>query len=246
MPITIVYDNTAYWTGSGKCCAWTVPTGVCSATFEIWGGGGGGYNYYACCSCCGRTSSGGGGGYAMKTVSVTPGDVYTLCAGCAGASTDGTCNGAGSTATGCNGGTSFVTGAAFATTTFCATGGIGGCLTYGDPAAAYGCIQTNSGGCGVGGDVNQSGQPGFIASSGTGLFSAYTKAGDAGGPGGGAGGFNGGCDPIYGGLMCNGTNPNMNGQLPGGGGAGIGTAICCTCYSLGSGRGAPGMVKVTW
>lgn len=73
-----VYDtdiNTA--SNGGACCLWTVPAGANYATFEIWGGGSAGPG--ACC-CQQPRQSGGAGAYARKTISVAPGDSYTICA----------------------------------------------------------------------------------------------------------------------------------------------------------------------
>ena len=61
----------------GACCAFTVPDDVSWASFEVWGGGGRGPG--GCC-CQQPTQSGGAGAYARKTISVTPGDTYTVCA----------------------------------------------------------------------------------------------------------------------------------------------------------------------
>ena len=36
---------------NGRCCLWTVPSGVTKVTFEIWSGGGGGAGP-TCCNCC--------------------------------------------------------------------------------------------------------------------------------------------------------------------------------------------------
>jgi hypothetical protein len=54
---------------------WTVPSGISTATFHLWGGGGSGAPSYQCQQGVG----GGSAAYAYKSVSVTPGDVYTLC-----------------------------------------------------------------------------------------------------------------------------------------------------------------------
>lgn len=63
----------------GACCAWTVPGGASCARFQIWGAGAGSGS--ACC--CGFSPIGGTGAYASVIIPVTPGDVYTLCSGCA-------------------------------------------------------------------------------------------------------------------------------------------------------------------
>lgn len=62
----------------GQCCLWTVPAGVCWAKFEVWGGGGSGGG--ACC-CQQPCYPGGSGSYARRTIPVTPGNQFTICAG---------------------------------------------------------------------------------------------------------------------------------------------------------------------
>ena len=56
-----------------------LPTGVARATFEIWGAGG---NGHGACSCnrCQIYAGAQGGYYATRTIAVTPGDTYTVCA----------------------------------------------------------------------------------------------------------------------------------------------------------------------
>ena len=63
----------------GACCEWTVPDGVTCAQFQIWGPGA----RSAGSSCCVYSPGGGSGAYATIALPVTPGDSYTLCAGCA-------------------------------------------------------------------------------------------------------------------------------------------------------------------
>lgn len=64
---------------TGYCCSWTVPAGASIARFQMWGAGGGSGS--GCC--CGGSPGGSTGAYASIIVPVTPGDTYTLCAGCA-------------------------------------------------------------------------------------------------------------------------------------------------------------------
>lgn len=247
MPISYVYD-TSCTAIAGKCCAWVVPDGVTSVYFELWGGGGGGGNGTTMCDCCARTMGGGGGGYAAKTVTVTPGSTYTICAGNPGTGADGSAYGAsiGCCQNGTNGGTSFITGENI--TTLCATGGIGGCSNF--TINCYGHCGCNGalGGSGFGGDINERGYPGVKGSSGSQAYNSYSMGGAAGGPGGGVGGFNNGgtlCTPG----TCGGasdSNPQLHGNIPGGGGAGHGCWTGCQCCDRGSGRGAPGFVKITW
>lgn len=64
-------NTTVTFNYTGANQSWTVPTGVTSATFYLFGAGGGGNS---------RTS-GGGGGYATGAYSVTAGQVYTIIVG---------------------------------------------------------------------------------------------------------------------------------------------------------------------
>lgn len=246
MPITLVYDTTN--SPSGRCCAWTVPDGVCSVTFEIWGGGGGGGGGLTMCDCCARTQSGGGGGYSLKNVITTPGTVYTVCAGNGGQDINSQGYGApvGYCCNGCTGGTSYVVGTGVPLS-FCATGGTGGCSNF--QINCYGHCGCNGalGGIGYNGDINESGMPGIKAGTAVHISASgsFTLGGTAGGPGGGVGGFNNGLNNYYGGGGRD-ANNQMDGKTPGGGGAGHGCYTGCTCCDRGSGKGGPGLVKITW
>jgi hypothetical protein len=73
-----VCDTSAQF-NCGACCQWTVPDGATRARFQIWGAGGGSGAGH----CCGGSPYGATGAYASVIIPVTPGDTYTLCAGCA-------------------------------------------------------------------------------------------------------------------------------------------------------------------
>ena len=64
--------------GEGRCCQWTVPAGVTKAKFQAWGAGRG--SNPGCC--CGGSPFAPTGAYAELYMDVTPGDQYTVCAGC--------------------------------------------------------------------------------------------------------------------------------------------------------------------
>lgn len=70
------YNPTGYDSDIPKY-VWTVPQGISEATFQLWGGGGMGAGSYH----CQQGVPGGSGAFAVKKVSVTPGDQYTLCLG---------------------------------------------------------------------------------------------------------------------------------------------------------------------
>ena len=98
----------------GACCQWTVPGGATCARFQIWGAGAG--RGYGCC--CAFVPFGGTGAYASVIIPVTPGNTYTLCAGCAHACYQSAGASAVDGRSGCQ---SFVTGTGL--TNFCAQGG---------------------------------------------------------------------------------------------------------------------------
>ena len=74
----------------GCCCTWTVPIGQTSIVVELWGGGGGG-GAGASASCCGAMPGAGAGSYMKKTLTVSAGQVITICAGAGGCGGVGTC-----------------------------------------------------------------------------------------------------------------------------------------------------------
>lgn len=136
-------------------CSWTVPTGVCCLTFEIWGAGGGG-GARCCCGCYRAGVGGSGGGYSKKTISTTPGTVYSICVGAGGMQpTVGSCTGH-YCCFGGDGQTTYVTGTGLSS--FCATGGCGG-----NTMCSYQCGCVNVGvGCGYNGDINKCGSTGIV------------------------------------------------------------------------------------
>ncbi|MCX7168755.1 MAG: hypothetical protein NTY41_00295, partial [Proteobacteria bacterium] len=147
---------------------WTAPAGVTSVTVEAWGGGGGGGS--ARTNNNTRGGGGGGGGYSKRiNVAVTPGNLYAVTVGAAGAG--GTAGGAAATA----GGNS-----TFAATTVVANGGAAG----GAGTAAGG------GGTGGAGGVAGTGDAGSIFAGGNGS-AGVGAAGGAGGGGAGSGGVGG-------------------------------------------------------
>jgi hypothetical protein len=101
----------------GCCCLWTVPSGVRRVTFELWGAGGNGSG--ACSNGrCQHWAGAQGGYYNSRTISVTPGWTYTVCAGGVFPCCQFDC-------VGCTGCASFITGCNLSN--FCAAGGVGGC-----------------------------------------------------------------------------------------------------------------------
>ena len=64
--------------GEGNTCSWTVPSGVTRVKFQAWGAG---YGSNPGC-CCGGAPWSSTGSYSEVELDVTPGESYTLCAGC--------------------------------------------------------------------------------------------------------------------------------------------------------------------
>jgi len=78
------------YTPGGSCCAWTVPPGITQIIVELWGAGGGG-GAGSGATCCGTNPGGGAGTYSKRTMTVSAGQVVTICAGAGGAGGYGTC-----------------------------------------------------------------------------------------------------------------------------------------------------------
>ena len=73
-----VCDTSGYYR-CGSQCNWTVPSGVTSVQFQLWGPGGGTSSN----CCCGGNPFGPSGAYAVVQMDVNAGDVYCMCGGCA-------------------------------------------------------------------------------------------------------------------------------------------------------------------
>lgn len=101
----------------GCCCLWTVPSGVRRMTIEMWGAGGSGHG---ACSCnrCQVYRGAQGGYYNTKTIDVSAGWTYTVCAGGVYRCCERDC-------VGCTGCASYVNGCNLSGN-FCAHGGCGG------------------------------------------------------------------------------------------------------------------------
>jgi hypothetical protein len=208
--------NDSYTTAGNH--TWTAPTGVTSVTVECWGAGGGG----------GASAGGGGGGgaYSLQSVSVTPGNNYSLSVGSGGA---GAANGTGDG--GSNGGDS-----SFASQVL-AKGGTGG-GGYVQPGGAGGSSSAGTGSTkysgGTGGQYD-GGRGGGGGGSSAGTAANGNNAGTpptgATAPSGGGAGGNGGV-----------TTGGAAGSTPGGGGGG-GGANSSDCAG---GNGAAGKVVITY
>lgn len=216
---------------------WTAPTGVTSVTVEAIGGGG------KASGSPGTDQSPsvgvGGGAYAKGTVTVTPGNNYTVTVGAAiGSSTGNAQSGNPSGFVGDGGGSNQVY----------ADGGRGlasnciyNIMAY--DGGAGGGVESANHQCGGGGGGGGAGRDSAGSAGGTGLLSGAGGAGGAGGGdnvglGRGGNGENGGVGEGGGG----GGNAGLS--APGGGGGGRGGSAPVTARN--GGGGAAGEVRLLW
>ena len=194
---------------------WTAPAGVYEVDAEVWGGGGSG----TCATF--RASGGGGGGYAKKrTISVTPGNSYTVHVGSGGARQDSkdVAGNAGGDSWFLDVSTVYATGGgAGQVSNSTASGGSAGNGTIGDFlfSGGSGGTRTTNGGTGGGGGAGDNG-------NGTSVGTNVTSGGS-----GGAGiittGGNGGnyaSNPTPGGSPGGGGGPTNSGSSSGAAGGG--------------------------
>jgi len=206
VPNAIQAPNVLYYGTPGVAYSWTAPTGVTSVNYLVVAGGGSGGAGYS-----GAPGGGGGaGGMLTGTLSVTPGNSYTVVVGVGGGPTGG--NGAG----GGNGNNS-----QFAS--IIATGGGGG-----GTQGSYNSSGGGSGGSGGGGYGGTSGTGGGGASVGG---QGNNGGNSASGVGGGVGGGGGGGAGAAGG--------SGSGTTAGAGGNGLASSITgASVYYAGGGAGA--------
>lgn len=194
---------------------WTAPAGVNSVEYLIVAGGGGGYNgWYG--------GGGGAGGMLTGTISVTPGNSYTLTVGAGGAGGYNGGNSVFASLTAIGGGTSGSTGGSGGGAP-AYSGSTGGSGTSGQGnaggASGYGCGYGNdSGGGGGGAGAAGGNSPGCSTAGAGGAGRASSITGSsvyyAGGGGGGGGA------PAAGGVGGGGNGNGGNATYYGGGGAG--------------------------
>ncbi len=218
---------------------WVAPVGVTSVQVEAWGAGAGAYNGVSNrAGCCQAGRAGGGGGaYSKKnTVSVTPGNSYTVTVGAGGAGGASPANG---------GDTYFID-----NTTVLAKGGVkantpepvfGG--AGGSSASGVGDTKFSGGAGGDGADVSPGTASGAGGGSSAGTASNGVKGGNATAgttPGSGATAPSGGGN---GGTGSSGAGGASAGSAPGGGGGGGGA----TTTTAGNGAaGAAGRIVLTY
>jgi hypothetical protein len=228
-PNGAVQECTVTFEFSGAAETWTVPAGVTSATFDLYGaqgGAGGGGQFY-------RPGSGGGGAEATATLSVTPGTTYQINVGGAGGNGTAIRDGAVG-AGGFNGGAPGGSGDSFSGGSGGGGGGASDVRTGNHDLADR--LLVASGGGGGGGAGGGGGGGGGYYGGGGGSASANPNSGGGGGTqsSGGLGGISttGGCgaggngSSGTGGAGGEGNKPNptsCGGSPSGGGGAGGGS-----------------------
>lgn len=130
----------------GCCCLWTVPAGVTSVTFELWGAGGDGTGA-RCCEWGGYGPN--SGNYAIKTVDTVEGCEFRICAASSGCDwrVDGLCCGIST-----RGFPSYVYDVTAAANIACACGGDGGNqeITRTSSSWGYTCCWARLDDCGFG------------------------------------------------------------------------------------------------
>ena len=219
---------------NGRCCLWTVPSGVTKVTFEIWSGGGGGAGH-TCCNCCSFSIGGGGGNYGIKTINTVPGCQYSICAGGSWrCEKSHTC----SATMGCR---SYVNG--YNLSNFCTTGGCGGYMCNGDawgPRHSQVCANCNI--CGIfGADFGMMGTTGQY----NGFGGCHCRGGDW---------SHAGQAPMLGMMQTVAVTESWCTcgcyvNWPAGGGTSGNSTYCgnrAKCCAGGSGQGGSGIVRVTF
>lgn len=217
-----LYVNAQSYTTPGTYI-WTVPPCVTEITVKVWGAGGGGGGAIAIMrsgnesEACASGGGGGGGGYSSSTITVIPGQTYTIVVGAGGTGGNGgngSYNGGITTqpSSGGTGGTSSFTDNGV---NILATGGTGG-----GPGGAYNNNNSNDvnnfgggsvGGSGSGGTVN------FTGGNGVGGYHGTFGIDKSGGGGGAAGPGGNGGSAVQNASTAN--SPGGTGQAPGGNGA---------------------------
>lgn len=224
--LAIKAQTTQSFVGQGSY-SWTCPPGTTSIQVEAWGGGGAGGGTGATGGTVRTGGGGGGGAYSKATsVSVTPGNVYTITVGAGGTAV--------SAGNGGNGGAT-----TFATNLVVANGGSGGGATNngtGGTSGAGGVGGSFSGGSGAAGLGTTAGSGGGGSSAGTaanGNNGSVTAGGIA--PAGGTAGAAG--------LSTNGAGNSAGGFGAGGSGSYAGTG---SATARAGGSGSAGRVVLTY
>ena len=234
----------------GTTASFTVPAGVTSLAIECWGAGGsgGGSNLPHSGANAGAGGGGGGGAYSKKnTLAVSPGDVISYRVGAGGAAITQPASNVANSANGNAGGDSW----------FKSTADV---LAKGGSAGAYGPGTSFTGGVGGNGGAAASGVGDTKYSGGKGGTGYYVwnlsptdprGAGGGGAGSGGAGGDASGTDTALAGTAGAGsgggrggdgrTTGQKDGVAAGGGGAAPWPDV-----SYVGGKGADGMIKVTY
>jgi hypothetical protein len=238
----VYHTNTQSVSNGGCCCLWTVPSGITSITFTVFGGGGSGN---AACCCAYQAYGGHSGVTSVRTIDTVAGQQYRICAGGSGACSYQTSN------CGCFGCPSYVYGVTESANIICSTGGEPGNSQPGftGPFSSYTCCwgrissgNNTSAASGANGDY-------FITGTGQGSqkntycsthYYYYTQ----GGPGSSGGRSYTLCDTTwYGNGRQKHNGDGYRNQYPGG--PGFGSIACGGTHDYGTG-GAGGLVIVSY
>lgn len=202
---------------------WVAPAGTTTVQVELWGGGGTGGPATGTASGAG---GGAGGQYAIKQVTVTPGNTYAVVV--AAAKTSATTVGNGNDST-------------FATTTVVAKGGVGGAAATG--ATSAGGAGSTTGGVG---DTVFAGGSGATGVSSTSSGGGGSGAGSTGTGNSGSAGTGGAAKANNGGAGGNGVTTantrNAGGNYGGGGSGGLSSSAT----DRAGGNGAQGLAVLTY
>ena len=241
--LKIYHTSTGSPANGGCCCLWTVPAGITSVTFELWGGGGSGND--GCC-CVYEAYQSTSGAWARHRIDTVAGCQYRICAGSSTSCAYEISNNA------CHGCASYVYDITASAVIACACGGTDGSSQPGHsgPFTAYTCcfgrIQGNSSGAasGTANDIVISGI------GGTGLRNQYCHTQfymwDASGFGSGAQRNEDLCSCWHQegrNVMCTSGNPFTGNSFPGGPGI---SAIACGGVHYNGQPGAGGQVIVKY
>lgn len=152
----------------GCCCLWTVPAGISSITFELYGGGASGND--GCC-CVFESFQGTAGSWTRHRIDTQPGCQYRICAGSSTSCAYQVSN------NGCTGCASYVYDVTAGTNIACACGGEAGTSQHGHsgPYNAYTCCfgRIQSGSSASANSSHGTGEISIGGMGGTGLRNTY-------------------------------------------------------------------------
>lgn len=193
-PVDIIQDyqigNPTAFVGTGTIQTYTVPTGVTTLKFAIWGAGGSGQNGVA-------SALSGSGGYVEGIITVNPGDILYIIVGICGGSVALANGGPGTGLNGCGGGgfSGIFSGSPAVNTVIAIAGGGAGAGTNGGGYGGAGGYPNGSDGSTTQGITF--GRGGTQTAGGAGAGSGVQFQGGSGAGGGGGGWYGGGAGASF-------------------------------------------------